>query len=278
MELFWEVWQSLPSSISPYIADFGGFRLHWYGFMYVVAFATVIGLTFWRKKKGETSLSKELIWKYAEYAIAGILIGGRLGYVLFYDPLYYLEYPLQIIWPFSDGQLVGIAGMSFHGGVIGMLFTSWLYARKYQIDLWHLALLFVPAAPLGHFFGRIGNFLNGELWGRETVAQIGMYFPNAPGMALRHPSQLYQALGEGLIIFLMLWTLRHRFKNGRMMLGWYFVLYAFARFITEFFREPDAHLGLLLFNLSMGQLLSLAMLFIGFGLLLSSRIKGYAKN
>lgn len=263
MTAFWEAWQQIPSSISPYIFDFGVFKLHYYGLMYIVAFAAVLGLVFWRLKEKESDITRELIWKYAEYGIAGILIGGRLGYVLFYDLAYYVAHPLQIIWPFADGQLVGIAGMSFHGGVIGILITSWLFAKKYKIDLWHLAWLFIPAMPFGHLFGRIGNFLNGELWGRETTAHIGMYFPGDRTALLRHPSQLYEALGEGLLVFLILWSLRNKIRSGKIFIGFYFVLYAIARFVIEFFREPDAHLGLLWFQLSMGQLLSLAMVVAG---------------
>ncbi len=273
MQSFWEVWQILPSSISPYLLDFGAFKLHWYGLMYVIAFATVLALVFWRKKKGETDMSKDLIWKYAEYGVAGILVGGRLGYVLFYDLSYYLSHPLQIIWPFADGELVGIAGMSFHGGVIGILMTSWLFARKYKVDLWKLAALFIPAMPLGHMFGRIGNFVNGELWGRETTANIGMHFPSDRLGLLRHPSQLYEALGEGFLVFLVLWSLRSRLKDGRIAIGLYFILYSIARFVIEFFREPDVHLGLLWFELSMGQLLSVAMLLAGIGFIIYAKKK-----
>ena len=219
MTAFWEAWQQLPSSISPYLFDFGVFKLHWYGLMYVAAFATVLALVFWRQKRAEIDLKRDLIWKYAEYGIAGILIGGRLGYILFYDLSYYLAHPLQIIWPFANGQLVGIAGMSFHGGVIGILIASWMYCRKYKIDLWKLARIFVPAMPLGHMMGRIGNFLNGELWGRETTSNIGMYFPADRSELLRHPSQLYEAVGEGLIVFLVLWSLRSKIKDGKTMLG-----------------------------------------------------------
>jgi phosphatidylglycerol---prolipoprotein diacylglyceryl transferase len=273
MQTLLTTWQTLPSLISPYLLDFGTFKLHWYGLMYVAAFAAVLVLVFWRRKKGETEMSKDLIWKYAEYGIGGILIGGRLGYVLFYDLAYYLSHPLQVIWPFADGELVGIAGMSFHGGVVGILVTSWLFARTYKIDLWKLAALFIPAMPFGHMFGRFGNFINGELWGRETAANIGMYFSADRFELLRHPSQLYEALGEGFLIFLVLWSLRSRLKDGRMAVGLYFILYSVARFVIEFFREPDAHLGLLWFELSMGQLLSIVMLVAGIGLIIYAKKK-----
>ena len=153
--------------------------------------------------------------------IIGVIVGGRLGYVLFYNLAYYLRHPLEIFLPFRwEGgfAFTGIAGMSFHGGLIGVLFGAWLYVRRNRLDYREVADLFAPAVPLGYTFGRLGNFINGELFGRATDWPIGMYFPGAPDMALRHPSQLYEAFFEGLVLFALLWALRRRdMPRGAML-------------------------------------------------------------
>jgi phosphatidylglycerol:prolipoprotein diacylglycerol transferase len=201
--------------------------------------------------------------------ILGVIVGGRLGYVLFYNPRYYLANPLEIVLPFRfDGglQFTGIAGMSFHGGLIGVLAATWIYVVRHGLDYREVADLFAPAVPLGYAFGRLGNFINGELYGRVTTAPIGMYFPLAPGPALRHPSQLYEAFFEGLVLFAVLWALRRRSLPRGAMLALFLVGYGGVRFVLEYFRQPDAHLGFVWKHFSMGQLLCLAMAGAGLGL------------
>ena len=161
-----------------------------------------------------------------------------------------------------DRIFTGIAGMSYHGGVIGVVTAIWLFSRKVNLHLLELADFLTAAIPLGYFFGRIGNFINGELYGRTTEASIGMYFPNAGDQILRHPSQLYEALFEGIILYYVINSFnKHNqlgFNSGAYVFG-----YGFVRFFIEYFREPDAHLGFILFNLSMGQLLCVAMMLGG---------------
>jgi phosphatidylglycerol:prolipoprotein diacylglycerol transferase len=156
--------------------------------------------------------------------------------------------------------------MSFHGGLIGVLLATWIYVRRHGPDYREVADLFAPTVPLGYTFGRLGNFINGELYGRVTTAPIGMHFPLAPGPGLRHPSQLYEAFFEGLVLFAVLWGLRRRSLPRGAMLALFLVGYGGVRFVLEYFRQPDAHLGFVWMHFSMGQLLCLAMVGAGAGL------------
>jgi phosphatidylglycerol:prolipoprotein diacylglycerol transferase len=192
----------------------------------------------------------------------GVLLGARLGYVLIYNFVYYLQHPLEIFLPFSfaDGiRFIGISGMSYHGGVIGVIIMSVLFCRKRKIDFWKFADLICPAIPLGYTFGRLGNFINGELFGRATTMPWGMYFPLDATNTLRHPSQLYEAAFEGILLFIILWLLRKKTGVDGSLLGLYIFGYGLARFIVEFFREPDFAVGLI----SIGQFLCLLMMLAG---------------
>lgn len=225
--------------------------------MYAVAFTVVYFLVKYRIKNEKMSYRKEFLGDALMYAILGVMIGGRVGYVLFYDFPEFLHNPLRIISPFAringEWTFVGISGMSYHGGALGVIIGWWLFARKNNITFWTLAELFAPAIPLGYFFGRIGNFINGELYGRITDAKIGMYFPHAPGNHLRHPSQLYEAFFEGIVLFLILWLVRKKSPFPGFLGGLYIFGYGFFRFFIEYVRQPDAHLGFVLFNFSMGK-------------------------
>jgi len=199
-----------------------------------------------------------------------------LGYVLFYNLPFYLAHPLAIISPFDleTGAFVGIYGMSYHGGLLGVLCAVIIFVKKYKIDFWDLADFLIPAIPAGYFFGRLGNFLNGELYGRATDSWFGMYFSNDNFGLLRHPSQLYEAFLEGLVLFAIFWPGRNRKKWQGKFLALYFIAYAVARFLGEFFREPDLQIGFIYlcadakFCVStLGQLFSLGMFFIGGGIL-----------
>ena len=268
--LIW--WQHLPEKINPVIFEIGGFKLQYYGLMYIVAFAITYMLVLYRiKREKEFSVSGEEIQNLIMYMIIGLIVGARLGYVLFYNLSYYVRNPLEIFLPFSFSNgitLTGISGMSFHGGLIGILVSSWIYTRKSGVKFWAMADLFVPAIPLGYTFGRLGNFINGELYGRITSAPIGMYFPLAPGSHLRHPSQLYEAFFEGIFLFIVLWNLRKVQKPRGAMLAFYLIGYGIVRFFIEYFRQPDAHIGFIFMSFSMGQLLCGLMVAGGVGLYL----------
>jgi phosphatidylglycerol---prolipoprotein diacylglyceryl transferase len=255
--LIW--WQHVPEKINPVIFEIGGLKLQYYGLMYIVAFLITYMLVLYRiKREKEFSVSAEEIQNLTMYMIIGLIVGARLGYVLFYNLSYYLGNPLEIFLPFSFSNgitLTGISGMSFHGGLIGILVSSWIYTRKTGLIFWGMADLFVPAIPLGYTFGRLGNFINGELYGRITSAPIGMYFPLAPGSNLRHPSQLYEAFFEGIFLFIVLWNLRKVQKPRGAMLAFYLIGYGIVRFFIEYFRQPDAHIGFIFMSFSMGQLL-----------------------
>jgi phosphatidylglycerol:prolipoprotein diacylglycerol transferase len=195
----------------------------------------------------------------------GLIIGARIGYILFYNLSYYLQNPLEIVSPFNlaTGEFVGIYGMSYHGGFLGVLLCTWIFSRRNKISLLKLINFVVPAIPAGYFFGRIGNFLNGELYGRVTEKFWGMYFSDDILGALRHPSQLYEAFFEGIVLFLILWKLRNREKWQEKLFAIYILGYGFFRFGIEFFREPDLQIGYIFGFFTLGQILSGGMFFLG---------------
>jgi phosphatidylglycerol:prolipoprotein diacylglycerol transferase len=271
MEVFINTWQNLPAQISPVLFSIGSFQLRYYSLMYIIAFALVYLMVSYRIKHENYEYSTETIQDYMVWAMLGVIFGGRLGYVLFYNFSYYLQHPLEIILPFdfSSGiKFIGLSGMSYHGGLIGVAVVSLYFCLKNKINFWRFADLFMPAVPLGYTFGRIGNFINGELFGRVTAMPWGMYFPLDPTQQLRHPSQLYEAFFEGIVLFAILWLLRKKKRFDGYLLGIYLCGYGFVRFIIEFFREPDYQLGFVLGFLSMGQVLCLSMILCGTVILL----------
>ena len=249
----------MPQTMDPIIFEIGWFKIQYYGLMYIVGFAISYSLVFLRiKREKRFHFSAEQIQDLMLFMILGLIVGARLGYVLFYNLSYYLRHPLEILLPFefSNGiTFTGIAGMSYHGGLIGIIIFSWLYIRKAEFNFWNTADLFAPIVPLGYTFGRIGNFINGELYGRITSAPVGMYFPLAPGPELRHPSQLYEAFFEGIFLFVILWNVRNFNTPRGSMLSFYLIGYGTVRFFIEYFRQPDAHIGFIWFSFSMGQIL-----------------------
>ncbi len=264
-------WQHLPEKMTPIIFEIGPVKPTYYGLMYIIAFAMTYFLVCSRirHERRFAQYTNNHIKAVTTQIILGLIIGARLGYVLFYNPAYYWQHPLEIFLPFefSNGmRFTGISGMSYHGGLIGILFAGWLYVRRAKLDFWLGIDLYVPAIPLGYTFGRLGNFINGELYGRITTSPIGMYFPSAATPELRHPSQLYEAFFEGIFLFLLLWPLRRLAKPKGAMLAFYLIGYGSVRYVIEFFRQPDAHLGHVLLWMSMGQVLCTAMI-IGGGLL-----------
>jgi phosphatidylglycerol:prolipoprotein diacylglycerol transferase len=234
----------------------GPFAIRWYGIMYIVAFVLVIVLG--KKRARENMLTG---WRAVDvddmlyFGVFGVILGGRLGYVLFYKPMYYLAHPLEI---FAVWQ----GGMSFHGGFIGVLVAMWFFARGRR-KRWLDVMDFVaPLCPLGLAAGRLGNFINAELWGRPTNGSWGMIFPNVDNLP-RHPSELYEFALEGIVLFILLWTFSKRPRPMGAVSGLFLVGYGVARFICEYAREPDDFLGYLALGLTMGQWLSLPMIVAG---------------
>jgi phosphatidylglycerol:prolipoprotein diacylglycerol transferase len=252
-------------AIDPVAISIGPFAIRWYALAYVVG---LIGGWFyarrlagrvdlWGKLRPPTSLEIDdlIVW-----VALGVVLGGRLGYVIFYNSAAYLAQPLEIL-------AVWRGGMSFHGGLLGAILAIVLFARSRRLNPLAMLDLAAVVAPIGLFFGRIANFVNGELWGRPAPDfPYAVVFPHA-GPVPRHPSQLYEALGEGLILFIVMAIAARRFGFARPgLLGGLFVLgYAVARIVCEFFREPDEQLGFLFGGATMGQLLSLPMALVGAG-------------
>ena len=277
MKEFISFWKHIPEHISPVAFRLGSIQVHYYGLMYLLAFLTVYLLVLYRLKNEDTGLKKESIDNYFYWLIIALLIGGRIGYVLFYDLSYYLKHPLEVILPFdiSNGfHYIGLYGMSYHGALIGIIVASVIFCRKFKLNFWLLADLLAPAVPLGYTFGRLGNFINGELYGRITTVSWGMYFPLDLSHQLRHPSQLYEALFEGVFLFIILWSLRKKIRISGVLFSLYLISYGSIRFILEFFREPDQQLGFVIGYFTMGQILCLIMAIGGLILL----IKQYKFN
>lgn len=243
--------------INPIALQIGPLAIHWYGLMYLLGFALAYLLGRRRIVSGHTTFMtvrdlEDLIF----YSVLGVVLGGRLGYVLFYQPGYYMAHPTEIyhVW---DG------GMSFHGGLLGVILVMVLLARKKRVSLFTLSDFVAPLIPLGLAAGRLGNFINGELWGRPTTLPWGMIFPQSGDNLPRHPSQLYELGLEGLLLFAIMWTFSSKRRPTGQVSGLFLIGYGLFRFLVEFTRQPDSFLGLLALGLSMGQWLSLPMILIG---------------
>ena len=249
---------------------YGGFGVHWYGLMYALAFIMFFMMGRWRIRRGipkgwNTSEMDDLLF----YGVLGVILGGRLGYMLFYKFDYYLANPIEIL-------MVWKGGMAFHGGFLGVLVAMVFFARKTNRSFFQVTDFIAPLVPLGLAAGRIGNFINGELWGRVTDAAMpwAMIFPQAHDGLPRHPSQLYQFALEGVLLFVILWGFSAKPRPTGQISALFLIGYGGFRFVAEFAREPDDFLGLLAMNLSMGQLLCLPMIVFGVGLFVwSSRQK-----
>jgi len=247
--------------IDPVLIHIGPLQIRWYGLMYVLGFAGCYLLVKIQAKKFHLQRLSDHLDSLNLAIILGVLVGGRLGYVLFYNPGYYLHHPAEILATWQGG-------MSFHGGCIGVLLAGAYACRKYRLEFWKTADLFVVTVPIGLGLGRLGNFINGELYGRATSLPWGMIFPHG-GLVPRHPSQLYEAFLEGIVLFCILWRLKDKpwrrenpWPHGSLV-ALFLCLYGLFRFTVEFVRQPDPQLGLLWAGLSMGQLLSLVMILAG---------------
>ncbi|MDX2083192.1 MAG: prolipoprotein diacylglyceryl transferase [Rickettsiales bacterium] len=245
-------------AIDPVALQIGPLEIRWYSLAYI---AGVLFNLFWLKKinRQDNFLSESAYENWLLWAVLSIILGGRLGYVFFYNPHYFLNHPLEIfaIWQ---------GGMSFHGGLFGAIFGMWLFAKKYQINFLQLTDVLAISAPIGLFFGRLANFVNMELYGRISGSNFGVVFPNA-GDLPRHPSQLYEAALEGIALFLILFLLNHFTKIRKYhgaLSGCFLAFYACFRISIENFREPDAQIGFLFYKVTMGQILSFPLAIVGF--------------
>lgn len=246
------------SGIDPVALQIGPLAIHWYGLMYIAGFFAVWYLVRWQLQQAglwQREISREAYEGLFTTLILGVILGGRIGYVLFYNFTYYLGHPIEIFYIWQGG-------MSFHGGLIGPVIAGWWYCRKHQLPFLALADRFFTVAPLGLMFGRLGNFINGELWGRISDAPWAIIFPHA-GPEPRHPSQLYEMTLEGIVLFAVMWSLRNRQWPAGARVAVFLIGYATARIICENFRQPDAQLGFLFGPVTMGMLLSSAMIAVG---------------
>jgi phosphatidylglycerol:prolipoprotein diacylglycerol transferase len=250
-------------TIDPVLISFGPLAIRWYSLAYIagllLGWRLLRRLVRWDPEVTTTEDADDfLVW-----AMLGVILGGRLGYVLFYNFGIYLNNPLSIL-------AVWQGGMSFHGGLLGVIFATILFCRRRGIELWPFADRLACVAPIGLFFGRLANFINGELFGRVTDAPWGVVFPRG-GPDLRHPSQIYEALGEGVVLFVVLmWLVRSESIRRRpgFLTGVFLAGYGIARTSVEFFRQPDAHIGFLSFGTTTGQWLSAPLILAGLWLML----------
>jgi phosphatidylglycerol:prolipoprotein diacylglycerol transferase len=254
-------WNNIYEHFDP-VAFSIGVNVHWYGIMYVLALISALVMAKWIVTKDKLPVDKKVLDDYFIWIEVGVILGARLGYILFYDShtLYYLSHPWQIFNPFNmNGEFVGIRGMSYHGALIGFLLGSYLFARKNNYSFWFLMDIVAIAVPVGYIFGRIGNFLNQELIGRTTDLPWGIYVDGV----LRHPSQLYEAFLEGGVVALIIYLIRNRISFAGGLTLAYGALYGLARFVAEFWRAPDVQIGYIYGDwMTQGQLLSLPMIII----------------
>lgn len=246
-------------NLDPIIINFGFLEIRWYSLAYIFGiflgfyYAKYLIKKFWYKE----NINVQVLDNFLIYLILGIILGGRLGYILFYNFNYYYQNPLEILFLWRGG-------MSFHGGVIGVLIASLIFAKKNNVKILVLTDIVVCATPIGIFLGRIANFINGELYGKKTFSDYGVIFPKID-MEPRHPSQLYEAILEGLILFFLL-NIILKFKkklfNGELSC-YFLIFYSIFRIISELFREPDKHIGYIIFNISLGTIISFNFLIFG---------------
>lgn len=240
----------------PVAIHLGSFGIHWYGLMYLTGFLAFLALGKWQiTHRPWHGWTLPMLDDALFFGALGVILGGRLGYVLFYQSAYFMQHPADIL-------AVWQGGMSFHGGFLGVVLAMAWFARKYQLS-WLAVMDFIaPLVPIGLGAGRLGNFINGELWGRVTNTDYGMVFPKIDGL-LRHPSQLYEFTLEGVALFFILWAYASKPRASGAIAAVFLMGYGAFRFAVEYTREPDSYLGLLSMGFSMGQWLSLPMLLIG---------------
>lgn len=251
-------------NIDPVAISIGPISIHWYGLMYLIGFAGAYYFMMRRTKRtdlyGENGWTKEQVSDLIFYGALGVVAGGRFGYVIFYNFSKFLENPL---WLFKVWE----GGMSFHGGLLGVLVACLLFARKYKKTFFQVTDFGAPMVPIGLMTGRLGNFIGGELWGRTTELPWGMVFPKG-GDLPRHPSQLYEMFLEGIVLFIILWFYSNKPRPTMAVSGLFLIGYGFFRFLVEFVREPDSHIGFDFFGwMTRGQMLSAPMVIGGLALM-----------
>ncbi len=240
----------------PVAFEIGPLKVHWYGLMYLIGFISAWVLAVVRARKPNSGWNAEQLGDLIFYCALGVILGGRLGYVLFYNLPYYFSHPLAIfsVW---DG------GMSFHGGMLGVVFATWLYSYRHGRSWGRVIDYIAPLVPIGLGAGRLGNFINGELWGRVTTMPWGVVYPKA-GLLPRHPNEIYEFLLEGVLLFIILWCFSAKPRPKFAVSALFLLCYGIFRFFIEFFRQPDPQLGFIAWNwLTMGQILSFPMILIG---------------
>ena len=247
--------------IDPEIFRIGPLAIRWYGLMYLMGFISSMLLVRQQITKKRLVLEKDFVETLYSYLILGLLLGGRLGYVILYNPAYYIEHPLEIpaIWQ---------GGMAFHGALAGTIIAGLLFCKKAGADMLLIADMISVTVPIGLGLGRIGNFINAELYGRVTDVPWAMIFPGE--VLPRHPSQLYEFFLEGVVLFIILWVIRERVQKGTVT-AMFLILYGIFRTVAEIFREPDVQIGYILGFLTMGQILSGIMILAGIGVYIAAR-------
>ncbi len=255
-------WNHIYEHFDPIAFSLGSLKVHWYGIMYVTALVVGVMMAKHIVKKDHLPISQSLLDNYIVWVEVGVIIGARIGYLLFYQPNFsqYLTQPWQMFNPFHDGHFVGIRGMSFHGALLGFLIASTLFSYRHKINQWFLLDIAAVAIPAGYVFGRIGNFLNQELVGRATDVSWGIYVNGV----LRHPSQLYEAFLEGIVLFAIMYAIRKKKRFDGQLISIYLMLYGLARFSAEMFRAPDPQIGYIYGGwMTKGQEFSILMMIFG---------------
>jgi phosphatidylglycerol:prolipoprotein diacylglycerol transferase len=253
--------------LDPIAIHLGPIGIHWYGLMYLLGFMAFLTLGKWRAAHQTwRGWSVEMVDDALFFGALGVILGGRLGYVVFYQASYFIEHPLEIFYIWQGG-------MSFHGGFLGVLVAMVFFGRKYQKSWLSIMDFIAPLVPIGLGAGRMGNFINGELWGRATNANWGMIFPRVDNTP-RHPSQLYEFGLEGVLLFLILWIYSSKPRETGTVSALFLIGYGNFRFLAEFTRQPDANLGILSLGMSMGQWLSLPMILVGLVMYVYHQRKG----
>jgi phosphatidylglycerol:prolipoprotein diacylglycerol transferase len=258
-------WNHIYEQFDPVAISLGFVTIHWYGIMYLLALFSALWFAKYMIKKDAMNIPEDTIDSFFIWVEIGVILGARLGYILFYDTnaSWYLTQPWQIFNPFVDGEFVGIRGMSYHGAIIGAMIAMVLFARRYPTHIFKLLDIVALSVPVGYLFGRIGNFLNQELIGKTTDVAWGIYVDGV----LRHPSQLYEAFLEGVVVAVIIYIYRSYKRFDGELIVYYGVLYGISRFIAEIYREPDYQLGYVCCDsISMGQAMSLGMILFSLSL------------
>lgn len=253
-------------AIDPVAFRLGPVAIHWYGLMYLGGFLGAWLLAEYRRRRGRLPVSRDALGDLAFYVMMGVIVGGRVGYMLFYTDIHWILSDPVALFRVWDG------GMSFHGGLLGVLTAGLWWSRRHQLAFFDTVDFVAPLVPIGLGLGRLGNFINGELWGKPGDVPWAMIFPNAPDRLPRHPSQLYEMLLEGVVMFTVLWLVSMKPRPRYLISGLFALMYGCFRFAVEFVRLPDPQLGYLAFGwLTMGQILSLPLIAVGLVLLFMSR-------